>query len=409
MTESNSEKEKVLVLLTEFFPAANKDIFLKHDYTLLASSYKHVHVFPITDSSNQHPDLPENMIIHKPLAKMTHHQGMWNMTNSLLLAKLLLSEIRYTTNKLAVLKNARYHLAEIKSAIRLESALHFWTKKYKTTSLTFHASFMNIHALVLAIAKYKKHIKQYSFRINGYEIFNERWVDGYLPYEHFIYQQAKIIIVNSNHSYNYKTSYCPFPEKLAMSYYSIPKQELAPFDPHSIFTIVSCASVIPIKRVHLIAEAVTKLPFETKWIHFGDGENMPEIKEIMTKSPQHINIELKGTTDNTDIISFYKSNTVHLFVHTSESEGLCYALMEAQSFGIPTLACGAGGINDFVSDSNGRLLPINIDATILAQEINNFKLSSKNRYEFRLKLQKAFNTKFDNNEIKKKLSDQINS
>src|SRR5690606_8655725 len=101
------------------------------------------------------------------------------------------------------------------------------------------------------------------------------------------------------------------------------------------------------------------------------------------KLKSNIEWEFKGNVPNQEIIKFYQSEPVSLFIHTSDTEGLCLAIIEAQSFGIPGMAVITGGVADVVNDSSGIKISLSDSPEIISQKIIEFKTSSKNSEEFR--------------------------
>ena len=78
----------------------------------------------------------------------------------------------------------------------------------------------------------------------------------------------------------------------------------------------------------------------------------------------------KGAVPNHELITYYRHHPVDLFVHASASEGgVPVALQEAASFGIPLVACDAGGVRELVSEGTGLLLPVDVDPASLARAI----------------------------------------
>ncbi len=55
-------------------------------------------------------------------------------------------------------------------------------------------------------------------------------------------------------------------------------------------------------------------------------------------------IVLRGGISNAEVFQFYRDNKVDLFVNASTSEGLPVSIMEAISFGIPSIATNVGGL-----------------------------------------------------------------
>lgn len=57
---------------------------------------------------------------------------------------------------------------------------------------------------------------------------------------------------------------------------------------------VSCASVIPLKRVHLMIEILKHINMPVKWTHIGDGVLFEELKAKTKTLANHIVCDLKG-------------------------------------------------------------------------------------------------------------------
>ena len=145
-----------------------------------------------------------------------------------------------------------------------------------------------------------------------------------------------------------------------------------------LVVIVSCSRVIPLKRVDLIYNALNiaagpSLPI--KWIHFGDGPELNNIKNNTTSPKnEYLKITFNGDTDHSKIIQFYINNNVDLFINASTTEGIPVSIMEAISFNIPILASDAGGTKEIVSQVNktGITFPVDISDYELSKIIKQF-------------------------------------
>lgn len=134
-------------------------------------------------------------------------------------------------------------------------------------------------------------------------------------------------------------------------------------DNESIVNIVSCSSLWPLKRVDLILRSVTllanKYHVDVFWTHIGgDGINLQMLKEKaedMVSDKFHYN--LLGSLKHTDVLEYYRIHSCDLFVNLSAIEGVPVSIMEAISFGIPTIATNVGGTADIVvSQQTGELV-----------------------------------------------------
>jgi glycosyltransferase involved in cell wall biosynthesis len=123
------------------------------------------------------------------------------------------------------------------------------------------------------------------------------------------------------------------------------------------FHLVSCSYLVPVKRLHLIAEALKQADFPVVWTHIGSGPLEKELRAKAEELPPNVTAEFLGQRDNREILDYYKNNPVSVFVNVSFSEGIPVTIMEAYSFGIPAIATDVGGTHEIVSDGgNGFLL-----------------------------------------------------
>ena len=134
--------------------------------------------------------------------------------------------------------------------------------------------------------------------------------------------------------------------------------------------LLSCSNIIPVKRVHLIAEALYKIDnIAIKWVHFGDGLERKLVESLIEKLPSNIRVELMGRKDNKEIYNYYTENRPDLFINVSSSEGVPVSIMEAMSFGIPVIATNVGGNSEIVNNQNGCLLNNTPNTTEIAESI----------------------------------------
>jgi glycosyltransferase involved in cell wall biosynthesis len=160
-----------------------------------------------------------------------------------------------------------------------------------------------------------------------------------------------------------------------------------------IFTIVSCSNLIPLKRVHLIIEALSLLQSERiHWVHFGDGPEENNLKDLVhQKLLGNISFEFKGRVENKEVLNFYNTNKPHLFINVSSSEGIPVSVMEAMSFGIPCIATNVGGNSEIVKNNiNGALLNATPSIDEIATVVKSIK--DKSQSEYITLCEKAFET-----------------
>ena len=216
-----------------------------------------------------------------------------------------------------------------------------------------------------------------------------------MPFRCFNFKHAFKVFVLSKAGYDYLKPKNLYLEKLLVNYSGLYDYGVNRLDNTSKFTIVSCSNVIEIKRIDKIIQTLVLLDFPVKWVHFGDGEKMEEIKNMASLLPISVEYEFRGYVKNENIIEFYQKEPVNLFLHLSDTEGLGMAIVEAQSFGIPAIATNVGGVKEVVNNQTGVLISPTASPFVIAEEIKRFKISEMNATSFRSRVKAEWKEKFD--------------
>lgn len=137
------------------------------------------------------------------------------------------------------------------------------------------------------------------------------------------------------------------------------------------FILVSCSNINSVKRLDLIVDALMDIRISLEWIHIGDGELGPQIREQAKKLEKNkcVKYQFLGALTQREVYSFYEKNPVNFFVNCSDSEGIPVSIMEAMSFGIPVIARNVGGNAEIVNTGNGILLDEAITSSDLRKAI----------------------------------------
>ncbi|KLU66124.1 putative teichuronic acid biosynthesis glycosyltransferase TuaC [Desulfosporosinus acididurans] len=164
--------------------------------------------------------------------------------------------------------------------------------------------------------------------------------------------------------------------------------------------IASCSGVIPIKRVHLIVDALSFWNGgRIEWIHIGGGPDLEELKalaEAKLSKKKKVNYSFKGTLPNKKVQEYYVENPVDLFINVSEAEGLPVSLMECMSYGIPAIATDVGGSREIITENTGFLLSKDFKPHQLTELIEEYaKFSTEQRQEYRRNARIFWNTYFN--------------
>ncbi|MBW3069347.1 MULTISPECIES: glycosyltransferase [unclassified Actinomyces] len=123
--------------------------------------------------------------------------------------------------------------------------------------------------------------------------------------------------------------------------------------------IVSCSTIVPVKRLDLLVDALAGSSRPIQWDHFGEGELREQIEaRAAQKLGDNVTLTWRGFVRNADLVEEYVRAPRHLLVNVSASEGVPVSIMEALSAGIPVVATDVGGTGELVRTGvNGILLP----------------------------------------------------
>jgi len=139
--------------------------------------------------------------------------------------------------------------------------------------------------------------------------------------------------------------------------------------------------MVPVKRLHLIVQALEKADFPVLWTHIGSGPLKEEIEGMAMKLPNCVRTEWKGQMDNAEIMNYYRTNDISAFVNVSASEGIPVSIMEISSFGVPVIATDVGGTREAVySGENGYLLPADFSPDELMGRLRELTGLSEEKY-----------------------------
>ena len=141
------------------------------------------------------------------------------------------------------------------------------------------------------------------------------------------------------------------------------------------YIIVSCSTVNENKRVDYIARSILSIySLNIKWVHFGAGKDFTKLKNLVDVSkPNNVEVDLKGNSKNSDILSFYANDCPDLFINFSLVEGIPVSIMEAMAYSIPVIATSVGAVSEIVANNkNGFLVDANENNANVASIIEEY-------------------------------------
>ena len=126
-------------------------------------------------------------------------------------------------------------------------------------------------------------------RFHGSDLYEK--AKGYIPFRKYLLSEIDRLITISEDGKSYLTENYSF-----VDYKKISVSRLGVFDnglnadkkEEKAFHLLSCSNIIPLKRIHLIIEALRYIDFKVKWTHIGSGILFENIKTEAKSLPDNI-------------------------------------------------------------------------------------------------------------------------
>lgn len=382
-----------LVILTTDFP----DPILDKEIPFLSACFEKIYVLP-TNKCGQQSQF-KNVEAIKLFPTVDHSKTLQLVFKHLVfIFRIYGWTILRRGNFFTYLKYYRSFIGYIVIEAERIKPLERFIEQKRIEHAIFYDYWLVDSTLVLADLKRRGVIKKAIARAHGFDLYHERQFETKVPFIEYRINHLDSIFAISQHGFNYLQKTLPpsLSKKIKLSYLGIsPHFKSEPKKQNAMrYLLVSCSTLIPLKRVELIIEVLKSITLGIDWIHFGDGPELDMLKKKATELPLHIKATFRGQTKNSDILKYYETNYVDLFISLSESEGLPVSMMEAISFGIPVFAYSIYGIPEIVNNQTGTLIDSGASTAEISKTLQNTLLTYKfNRSEIRNFFLHRFNAK----------------
>ena len=366
-----------LYIFTSTFPYGNGETFFATELDYLAQEFEHVIIFP-SRIMGQPREVPKNVQVEEGLAhtRQTNWQRAWQSVRTSLLTPSFYYEWRKHPQSIFHPKGFTRLMSHLGDARRVYRYMFTYLQDMDMNEAVFYTYWLGRPTLALGWLKREyPHLKVIS-RGHGGDIYRQRYQPSYLPLQDQTIASLDRLYFISQHGMDTITRQYPHMQhKFSLARLgAMPSQHQTLASSDGIIRIVSCSSMIPLKRIDRIVDALQSLAKrvptqQVQWWHIGDGALRNELEQRAASLPPQIGWEFIGQTSHQELLRFYETHPVDLFINTSDSEGIPVTIMEAQSRGIPVIAPNVGGIPEIVNDRNGYLFPHTASADEIATGI----------------------------------------
>lgn len=374
---------KTLLLLTNSFPYGTGESFLSAELNY-ADGFNRIFVCPcsLSESAAKTKKLPDGIeCIPLHRAKSGKKQYIRLMLRPCVLGECfrLLSKRKLTPGRfhelLFFMKNADEISQALKQAVSFSpgdsvTIYSYWLYDAAAAGILF-ASYLRKRGVSVRVIS----------RAHGFDIHEERAKYSYLPMRRFLFRNLdRIYPCSVDGESVLRKEAGKDAAKITCAFLGTEDRGEGP-QSRDPFHIVSCSYLVPVKRIHLIAEALMQADYPVIWTHIGSGPLEKEIREAASQLPANVKAEFLGTCSNEEILAYYHSNYISAIVNVSSSEGIPVSIMEAGSFGIPAVAADVGGTHEIIENGrNGFLIPKDFTPREFLDAIGRIRTMNRDEY-----------------------------
>ncbi len=387
---------KTLYILAENFSNETREAFFEKELPYLCETFKKVYVIPLyPDKTILNFSAPNLEVLNFDFFQSCN-RAKTVLQNFGKVFNIFLFEFTKTHNRTFYLKNFKTCINDLTLKIATAKKFENFIKKDINSETVFYSYWYMQWMAALSIIKVDNPSLKMVSRVHGAD-YDEDQVKRILPFRYFqLSKTDKIFPVSAFAKKYLKNNFSVNDEKIEVSRLGLLLNETpAPINSSELH-IVSCSSLIPLKRVELVVDILSNISDKVKWTHFGDGPLLQSVKQkaALLNKPSVI-CEFKGYVSNKDFLHYLKNNAISIFINVSESEGIPVTLMETIAFGIPVMGPDICGVPEIVTERTGFLIPKDFDSNTIASVISQAHKTGKlYNEEYRNGIQKFYKENF---------------
>ena len=374
--------KRCAILITTGFPFASGEPYLEAEIPVLAETFSRVLIFTIGLSPDRTAalPLPENVTAFNCARSGRRANRLRDLLGGLptvfRLPELPEADRREVgaspVRRLFLgyfLSRVRRHTAEI-AAVLSDTDLSEFDDVLVYGYWLFVAAACGVRLRSVLHSRGAKRVHAIS-RAHGYDLYAYANRLGYLPCRTALLQSLDAVYPCSRDGAAYlRERYPAFADKIRPALLGTDGGVQTDGSTDGVFRILTCARTVPLKRLDLLARALQTLGADrpVEWTHIGDGPSLPALRKIAQTFPAGVTAQFTGALAHADVLRYYRTHPVDLFVLVSTREGLPVSVMEALSFGVPAVVTDVGGCTELVRDGeNGYVLPAQLSPQQLGQ------------------------------------------
>ncbi|MCQ2959978.1 MAG: glycosyltransferase [Bacteroidales bacterium] len=350
--------KKTLIFFCSGYPHTG-EYFIDDEMRVAQSHFEHIYVVTRkSESKDSNRFLPSNATLIELDSKVSKLQSL--AAFSMIFCPFFLKELWFVVRKYSPKYWWRIFKIQL-VALAQARAMQPILAKFSVENSVLYSYWHDEKALALALFKQKNPGIKCVARAHGWDVYVERHQVPYLPFKNFIFSKLdRTFSISQNGKDYFEQNYSASRGKITVSRLGRFNNRVPLFTKQNTeeILICTCSRISYEKRLLLMVDIVAVLAqtMPLKWVHFGDGPMRKKVERYAKTKLKPNQVEFRGLVPTDEILDFYATNYVDVFVNVSSSEGIPVSIMEAISAGIPTVATAVGGTPEIVCDETGYLL-----------------------------------------------------
>ena len=371
----------MILYLTDHWPYPPGESFVSNEIRDLAPHFDKILLLPTTMDplGEMTREIPENCEVltdvHSAILKQWQSKGFLGRFGSGLKQKGVVGEMMasrpfYPREVIGEAAQIRVACNVIENAMgsqfsEIGAVVSFWLNR----GAGIAAELARRHGRIVAFS-----------RGHGGDIYAQRRSRKHLPMQRVALRGLNAILPDSEAGVKHiQEKYPEVANRVEIGRLGVDNHDAATVSTDGRLHIISVASLLPVKRIHLIAAALQHTTRKIKWTHVGGGETLAQVTAELENVGGNVEVDLKGQVAHQDVLAWFKENPADVFINVSSSEGLPVSIMEAFSYGIPAIATAVGGMPEIVAGDCGLLLEPNFKPEELGSILEGWDISNTER------------------------------
>ena len=309
---------KHLILFTDSYPYGQQETFLAEEFIYLTKEFDRITIYPLyrADKKMRRQELWPGSYCkvetRGPLSRFSLKNKYLLLTRGIFnTSPVYFPESRFFKDKVFCSWRKFWlfmtSLLTIRAILSRKDILRDITSNLKSAD-TIYYYWGDRSILLLPYIKkiFMKQSDKFPFvitRFHGSDLYEE--AKGYIPFRQQVFKNIDLACPISYDGETYlKTRYPKQLKEIKAFRLGSAKGELkVNTNDETVFNIVSCSNVIPLKRVDIIAKAILSISAQDfnstafkklVWTHFGTGSDFAKLKHLTKRQGSDVKIHLKG-------------------------------------------------------------------------------------------------------------------